>query len=223
MGSTSVVSNLVNELRRDISLGTLEPGQKLRIEVIRSTYGVSAPSVREALSVLTGERFVTAVDQRGFSVANVSVQELTDLTRVRAELEKLALGWSIENSTREWRSAVVAKHHILTEVEGEFSTSIETSIMDWDEANRDFHLALSMNCSSESLIDLIKSQYDLTRRYRLMAYGRIASSRQKADWLQRSIVEHAAIKDAVLQSDTRAATDVLGAHITKAQAGGQAS
>lgn len=217
-GKNSIISTLVDELRRDISLGVLKPGQKLQIEAVRSEYGsVSAPSVREALSTLAGEKYVSGVDQRGFFVAKVSVEELADLTRVRAELERLALSWSMDRSDRAWRAEIVAKHHILREVEAEFSSSMEASILDWDEANKEFHLALTMNCGSPSLIELIKSQYDLTRRYRLMAYGKIVESKQRMDWLERSIVEHDAIKEAVLEGKDEMAGKALVDHITKAQ------
>ncbi|WP_298966868.1 FCD domain-containing protein [uncultured Roseibium sp.] len=223
-GKNSIISTLVDELRRDISLGVLEPGQKLQIEAIRSKYGgVSAPSVREALSTLAGEKYVSGVDQRGFFVAKVSVEELADLTRVRAELERLALLWSIDRSDRAWRAYVVAKHHILREVEGEFSTSMAASILDWDEANKEFHLALTRNCGSPSLIELIKNQYDLTRRYRLMAYSKIVESKRRMDWLERSIVEHEAIKESVLESRSEVAGNALVDHITKAQSDLEAS
>ena len=112
-----VVTSLSDELRRDISLGIIKPGEKLNIEGLKRDYSVSHPSVREALSLLAGEGYVSFEESKGFRVLSPSQAELQDIIRVRAELEAMALAWAVERSTLDWRSQVIAAHYALSEVE----------------------------------------------------------------------------------------------------------
>ena len=64
----TVVGLIAGALRRDISFGTLPPDGKLKIADLRTRYGGSNHSIREALRLLTAEGLVTAEAQRGFRV-----------------------------------------------------------------------------------------------------------------------------------------------------------
>lgn len=211
----SVVADLSDKLRRDISLGILPPGERLSIEALKRTHGVSHPSVREALSLLLGEGYVFQEEQKGFRVLESSVDEQLDISRVRAELEAVAIGWSIANSTRAWRAQVVATHYALTEAEALLEQDARKHVLEWDELNRGFHLALASNCGSPKLIALITMQYDLSRRYRLMAHGESVSPNERLNWLQASADEHLKLREAALTGDTIEAQKLLRSHILK--------
>ena len=88
---SSIVRVLAEQLRRDICVGRLAPDTKLKIEDLRQTYGGSANSLREALVSLANEGLVEAVDQRGFRVSSMTDADLEDITRLRQEIECLAL------------------------------------------------------------------------------------------------------------------------------------
>ncbi len=83
-------------LRNEIIDGTLEPGAKLRTEELRARYDVSGSTIREALTRLIGEALVTSEGQRGFRVANASLEDFRDLTAVRKLIETEALRQAIE-------------------------------------------------------------------------------------------------------------------------------
>jgi DNA-binding GntR family transcriptional regulator len=70
-------------LRRDILSTKLKPGAPLKLSALRDAYGVGWTPLREALSRLEAERLVTAISNRGFTVAPVSREALEDLTRAR--------------------------------------------------------------------------------------------------------------------------------------------
>ena len=53
-------------IRGDILSGRIAPGQRLRLEVMRDTYGVGVGTLREILSRLAAEGFAVAESQRGF-------------------------------------------------------------------------------------------------------------------------------------------------------------
>jgi len=212
----SVIATLSEQLRRDISLGVVKPGEKLNIEALKRSYAVSHPSVREALALLVGEGYVSFEESKGFRVLQASQEDLTDSSRVRAELEALAFEWAINRTNVDWRSSVVAAHYALSEVEREMPSNPMEATLEWDKRNHDFHMAIAANCGSKKLIELIATQYDQSRRYRLMAHAHDRTEKLRSRWVQKSAGEHSALKDAVLAGDIAEGKAILKKHITKA-------
>jgi len=215
-----VVPRLTDALRLEISLGNLVPGGRLKIELIRRQYDVSAASVREALSILTGEEFVTSVDQKGFVVTSYQGERLRDLTRVRAELEAVAFGWSVANATTDWRAQIVASHFALSEAELALDLAARKSILEWDRRNCDFHLALTDGCGSPRLKALVRSHYELTRRYRLIGLTRLADTQAETE---RAISQqqHEALKNAAIEGQAEQGQALLREHLLREEKTGK--
>src|SRR5690606_14667045 len=95
-GAGTMASTLFHRLRREIVSGELAPGLKLRIRDLTERYGVGATPVREALSRLVSTGFVTSIDQRGFRVSPISLEDLLDITESRQVVEGEAFRRSIE-------------------------------------------------------------------------------------------------------------------------------
>ena len=70
--SLTVGETAYERLRSDIVFGRLPPGQRLRLEALRSSYGVGIGTLREILSRLSAEGLVVAEGQRGFEVPPLS-------------------------------------------------------------------------------------------------------------------------------------------------------
>ena len=217
----SIVHEFAAHLRRDIALGHLEPGARLNIEALKRAHKVSHPSIREALALLAGEGFVSAEDNKGYRVLASSLDDLLDATRLRAELECLGLSWSVEKTNLDWRAQVVAAHHALSEVEAEIETDPVAFANEWDERNRLFHLALISNCGSPRLIETVSNYYDLTRRYRLMAFTKTQADHRV--WLAGSRQEHKELAELALAGEAEKASAVLRGHITKSTQQAQAT
>lgn len=178
------------KLRDDIIRGEFLPGTKLRIEQLKQRYEMGATPLREALSRLTENGFVTAEGQRGFQVSVTSIQDLEDITNMRVVLESLALKKSFEVGDDAWESRVIASFHQLSKVE----TAAEPDLSLWEERNRAYHLALISACSSKWLRRFYETLYDQHKRYRNLA--RIDRS------IPRDVhAEHKAIRDAALERD----------------------
>ena len=109
----TLASSLANRLKQQITSGSIAPGEKLRLDDLRASFGVSLSPLREALSRLSVEGFVVMEDQRGYRVAPVSRTNLLEVTRLRLELECFALRESIGNGNDQWESEVVAAHYRL--------------------------------------------------------------------------------------------------------------
>ena len=83
----TLIETAYRQLRRDIIDGQHPAGHKLRVEHLKSTYKVSAGTLREALGLLVSDSLVVSQGQRGFSVAEMSLVDLEDLTRTRVLVE----------------------------------------------------------------------------------------------------------------------------------------
>ena len=109
-------SAIYERLRRDIIQGTLLPGEKLRIEVLRAKYDVGGTPLREAMNRLSTEGLVTQSEQRGFRVTPVSADELLELTRTRCWINEVALRELIARGGRDWEEQVLLALHRLSRV-----------------------------------------------------------------------------------------------------------
>ena len=204
MEAKTLTDMAYRRLREDIVRGVFHPGDKLRIEHLKQTYSVGATPLREALYRLSADGFVQVQGQRGFRVAEMSLDELQDITELRVVLEGMALTQSVQNSDDAWESRVVAAFHHLTKAENQS----EPDIQEWEIRNREFHLALVSCCHSPWLMRFHETLYDQHKRYRNIA--RIdRSSRRNVHQ------EHIAICDAALAKDVEALCKANEQHIRR--------
>ncbi len=192
------------QLRDDIVHGYFKPETKLRIEQLRERYNMGATPLREALSRLTADGFVTAEGQRGFRVAAITLDELTDVTNLRVHLENLALQNSIQKGDDHWEGRVVSAYHKLTKAE----SVDKPDLMEWEIRNRDFHLALISACTSKWLLRFYTTLYDQHKRYRNIARITPTKSRNVHS-------EHQAIYDAALARDIEKTCQANEIHIRR--------
>ncbi|MCG7974681.1 MAG: FCD domain-containing protein [Candidatus Thiodiazotropha taylori] len=202
-GTRTLTDQAYLQLRSDIIHGELQPEEKLRIEHLREEYGVGASPLREALSRLTADGFVTAEGQRGFRVAPMSEADLADITRMRILLEKQALSQSIEHGDDAWESQIVATFYQLEKVE----QSEERDKAEWEIRNHDFHEALIAACTSKWLRRFYGILYDQHKRYRNIAL----STEIPRDLHQ----EHEELRNAALARDKQRACDAIEQHIMR--------
>jgi DNA-binding GntR family transcriptional regulator len=186
-----------HQLRDDILRAKLRPEERLHIERLSKIYGVGATPLREALSRLSSMGLVTAVGQRGFRVAPVSIGDLLDITRTRAWVEATALRASIEEGDRDWEAEIIAAAHRLR---GFAPTDVGGLSDDWNRANRAFHDALVSRCNSPQLLAFRDLLYDQSDRYRRLSVRDGLAGRRLA-------AEHDSIMKAVLARDADVAIE----------------
>ncbi|GLV73376.1 GntR family transcriptional regulator [Streptomyces hygroscopicus] len=192
-------------LRRDIFTGRLTPGQRLKFPVLCAEYETSPSVLREAFTKLAGERLVTPQPHQGYTVASLSVAELTDVTAARVELEPLAFGLSMTAGGDQWEADVVAAHHLLSLREREVSDGARGD--EWYFAHEAFHAALVSGCGNRRLIAMARDLRAETELYRRWAAPLLAEhDRDPA-------AEHQALADAALARDRETGEKLLRDHI----------
>lgn len=201
----TLVESAYRSLRRDIIEGRLAPGEKLRVEHLKDTYGVGAGTLREALSLLIADALVVSQGQRGFRVAPVSLEDFADITRTRVMLEGEALRQSIQMGDDAWEGDLLAAFHRLSKAEEKRGVSSEDR-EEWEERNRIFHEVLIAACPSRWLKHFLAILYQQSERYR-----RLSLTLQP---IPRDIhAEHEALMKAALDRDCEGAAAILGEHI----------
>jgi DNA-binding GntR family transcriptional regulator len=187
-------------IRQDIIAGMLPPGSQLRVEQLKSEYGIGATPLREALSRLASQGLVTMEGQRGFRVAALSIENLQDVTRLRIMLETQALRESIAVGDDRWEARIVGIHHQLAK------TDPAVDFVLYERWNRQFHDALIGACGSPLLLRYRAELYDQHERYRSVSSSHTVHPRDVAG-------EHRAILDATLARDADLAARLTADHI----------
>lgn len=201
-------------LRNDILHGRLLPGQPLRLEFLKTQYGLSFSPLREALNRLHAERLVVNDPPRGFTVAPVSRAEMHDVMGVRILIESEALSLSIEKGGDDWETELVAAFHKLdlqSRRIRESAAADDEALMQFETRHHEFHRALLAACGSPRLIALFEQLYAETQRYRLPSFRgetRTASGRDLS-------AEHARIMEAALARKSDQAVRLLRAHYNR--------
>ena len=209
--SASIVRVLAEQLRLDICVGRLAPDTKLKIEDLRKSYGGSTNSLREALISLASAGLVEAVDQRGFRVASMTEDDLEDVTRLRQEIECLALTWSMKNGDVDWEAEVVAAYHKLSVAESRVDPQNPETVLLWDDAHKAFHMSLSGACGSRRLLQFQERLYDESRRFRLISLMEGPVGQRKGPPPDNP--NHSVILAAVTSGKTGSAAAMLRSHI----------
>jgi DNA-binding GntR family transcriptional regulator len=205
-GANTLAEVVFRRLRADILLCKLSPSSKLRIAELATTYGVSGSLVREGLCRLASAGLVTWEGQRGFSVAEVSVDDLLDLTKNRIWVETLALRLSMRLGDRDWEANILAAGHRLGPVQPVRSKDNPVDLdEDWVRNHRAFHRCLIAACGSPYLLQTRDALHDMCDRYKRVAGMKSASTRNLAE-------EHQALLNAVLSRDEARASDLIEEH-----------
>lgn len=194
-------------IQGDIVAGELPPGQKLKIVDLRSRYDIGASPLREALSRLSSEHLIRAEGRRGFSVAEMSVEDAEDVGRVRLHLELECLRDSVARGGEDWEANVVAAYHKLSRAEAlpKMDPRRATKI---EQCNAGFHAALVSACSSPLLLGLREQVFACHERYRNLSRSLPSTARNTAS-------EHKAIFEAALAYDTEALIRLSREHISR--------
>jgi DNA-binding GntR family transcriptional regulator len=190
-------------IRTDIVMARLRPGQKLRLDGLKESYGVSVSTLREILSRLASERLVLAEGRRGFEVAPVSAANLNELAELRLLLEGHAMENSFARADMEWEGRVVSAHHKLAATERTMSAGTR-ELDQWKRYDSEFHRALISNCGSQALMDSHAGVFDRYFRYQMIALNYRGEDPAH---------QHQALLDCALTRDAAGAKAILLAHV----------
>ncbi|MEU8223606.1 GntR family transcriptional regulator [Kribbella sp. NPDC048915] len=196
-------AELAYELVRERVLrGDLLPGAVIPQAALAAELGVSTTPLREALRRLMTEGLVELDAHRDARVTRLTVEEARDLVEIRRSLDPLAAALAAERRTREDLALIRRTADELLPLRAD-PGPVELL------THRRFHAAIYSASHNELLVQTLDGLWDKADRYRRLA---LEDGRTDED-LDRTHSEHLAMVDAIAAGDSRAASDVMLAHV----------
>ena len=207
--SETHVSLITKELRQDIISGQLPPGGKLKVRQLAERFGVGLSPIRESLNRLSREWLVHHNELRGFSVSDVTEQDLDELMKARCWLNERALRESIAHGDASWEEGVLLAYHRMSRVPRPGLSDGGRPHPDWEVAHRVFHRALIGGCGSHWVVDICDQLFDVADIYRHISRATTAQQHRQRD------DEHKPIMEAAIGRRADEAVELLVAHFMR--------
>jgi DNA-binding GntR family transcriptional regulator len=201
----TAASTCFDALRTEILAGVRPPGQRLKIDQLCQVYESSINPVREALNRLSAEGFVLQEDQRGFSVAPISLTEWRDTVAARCLFESAAFKEAIRCRSALWEENIVIALHWLSRTPRFLNEEQQSANPDWEPRHHAFHNALLANCGSVSALAICENLRERSDRYRHIASIAPQARKTYGD-------EHKAIAEAAISGEAELAVTSLIDH-----------
>nr|WP_308810257.1 FCD domain-containing protein [Photobacterium angustum] len=201
----TISDRVMCQIRHDILCGEFEAGQKLILSELKERYQVGGTPLREAMVQLSWQKYVKMEPQKGFWVADVSLDELRGILKARLALGHVALKDAIKKGDEAWELQVLTAFHKLNRLDP------ESALFDYDEwelRHKEFHLSLVACEGSEFILDMISNVYDQQERYRhFLLNANLSPEKQYHD-----NGEHEALMKAVLSRNVELSCQLLKEH-----------
>lgn len=131
--------------------GEIAPGELVTIQGLADAFGTSAMPVREALKRLASASVLTVVSGRSIGIPPLSAERLSDLRRVRREIEPLAASWAIGRATP---ADLAMLESLLVQMEEAISSGDVKAFL---HGNRAFHFGIYQIAGSSTLDAIIET------------------------------------------------------------------
>lgn len=198
-------SQVYDRLRADVISGELAPSQRLTLDMLKERYKVGVTPLREALYRLSASLLVEAEDQRGFRVADISLQHFRQVVAARENFETLILVESIRAGDLEWEGRVLGAHNQLKKLPMYIGPNNDLS-SDWMKAHRQFHYQVLSGSRHFFLEHFQSILWDHAIRYRNI----LKPDPLSAEVLKR---DHEQLMEATIGRDVEFAGMILRRHI----------
>lgn len=194
----SVVSRVVDEIRRMMRSGELLPGQQVRQESLAVRLGVSRIPVREALKALETEGMLRHEPHVGYSVTRLNADELRQAYLMRRALESEVLLALPRLSSAQLRE--------LTELNTVIADAVAAADINRITAdNHAFHFTMFRYSGLNLVVDEIARLWQMTDAYRSVHLYDSAARR-------RVVREHRAMITALRKGDNATVVELMNAH-----------
>lgn len=213
----AVKLSVQDAIRRDIIVGTLQPGTRITEASLSATHGVSRVPVREALRALEAEGFVESRANVGSRVAAIPVDDADDLFAVREALEVATARRAATRAAALFSASAPPPdewwriRRILAGILDDGDAAVERGELErLPELNNRFHLGIADLSGSSSLGVLLRQ---LSGKIEWL-YASDEHSRGKRLW-----PEHRVILAAIDAGDADRAGELMEWHVRQSRIG----
>ncbi len=220
--------DIVERLQGMILEGTLKPGERLPAErVLAEQFGVSRPSLREAIQKLAAKGLLVSRQGGGNYVAEAlgstfsdpllqllenNADAQRDLLEFRHTLEGACAYYAAQRATELDQQRLAAA---FAELQDCYARSDTVTRMEEGMADAHFHLAIAEASHNAVLLHTIRGLFDLLKRNVVTNIGGMyAVRRETRDMLMQ---QHRELYEAVIQRRAAEAREIVHRHINYVQ------
>jgi DNA-binding GntR family transcriptional regulator len=162
---STLPDEILRELRGQLIRGELQPGDRIRADLVAEELGVSVIPVREALRVLLAESRVELEPHRGYRVTVLSPAQIGEMFLIARLLEDEALRRGVPAMDTAADARMLA---LLADLEAAPSVVHATDETLWPliAAHQDFHLLPMESAGLPRLMSELRRLWDHTDHYR---------------------------------------------------------
>ncbi|SDS43911.1 GntR family transcriptional regulator, transcriptional repressor for pyruvate dehydrogenase complex [Halopseudomonas sabulinigri] len=223
-----LADNIVEQLETMILEGTLQPGQRLPAErALAEQFGVSRPSLREAVQKLAAKGLLTSRQGGGnyvsenlgssFSDPLLGLLEgrpeaQRDLLEFRHTLEADCAYYAAKRATELDRQNLQAAYDSLQAC---YASGSKASRAEEGAADARFHLAIAEASHNMVLLHTIRGLFDLLKRNVVTNIGGMYALREESR--RMLVAQHGALFEAIMQGQADEARRQASEHISYVQ------
>lgn len=185
-------------VRDQITSGTLAFGAHVRPEVVAAELGISTTPAREALHSLRAEGFLELAPRRGFTVAEVTGDDIRDMFLVQSMVAGELAARAATSTPPEVLATLENVHTHLTDA------ASRGDLNELERLNHQFHREINLASGAPRLAWVIK----LVSRY---APRRFYSTID--GWPETTVRDHEGLLQALRERDPERARAAMSAHV----------
>jgi DNA-binding GntR family transcriptional regulator len=198
------MTDVSNMLRNDILNGDFPPGERLIELQLTERYGVGRAAIRAAIVELSTEGLVIHETNRGAAVRRVSIEEAIEIAEARGALECLLAQRCAERASD-------AERQELADIVAAMRAAVGSSHQaEYSELNRVLHRRIREISGHSTASELVANLRNRGAHHQF----RLATMPGRSS---DSLVQHAAIVDAIVAGNGGAAADAMRVHLSSVQ------
>lgn len=193
------------QIRQAIMQGQLQPGERLVLDRLAASLGVSRVPVTQALKRLETQGFVTTARRGETVVVELSATDAWELYVLRIRLQPLAARYAAQRLQPDQLAEIERLAELVAPLSG-----AERTVMD-----RRFHEAIADASGMPRLVQILNNLWDVTEVYRAAKDTKEQDLTDTIANNAKSRHEHEAMLAALRQGDGEAAEAVERAHLVR--------
>lgn len=205
------------ELRHQIVTGRLKPGDKLHPEnVLQTEFGISRPTLREALRMLESESLITIIRGKhgGARVISMDLSAAANQVGVYLQIEGATLQdvWLARTIIEPPAAGLLAAQHnpaALAELEANIAAAREAALHDlirYADLSAEFSMLITRYCGNKTIHLLSTLIYDIIRRQHEDVTAR-TSTHASVDKLRQESIRSREMAVALMRNGTPAVVE----------------
>ncbi|GGC67769.1 GntR family transcriptional regulator [Hoyosella rhizosphaerae] len=199
----STAELIADRLRIAIMRGALEPGEQLGEADLAAKFDVSRGPVREAMQRLVSEGLLHSIRHRGIFVIELTVDDIEDVYRSRAAIERGVLERILEGRCEATYAALGPSIEMMRAAADKGDAAAVS------DADQQFHEVLVQSSESPRLVRAARTLLIETR----MCLGALQTT---YDDLHEQVTEHETLRDAIGAGQLELAYTLLSEHMSDA-------